>query len=808
MIPRQRSIALIALTLCAATTRAQEVTGIVRAEAGRAPLPGAIVILGSPSGARMGATLSDEVGRYRLRAPSAGTFTLRVDVVGYSSVTTPPFPIDSGASVTRDVLFPFKRTELPRVAVTASTTCARVSGDAGDAPGLWAEARKTLEAASLAIDMRRFNVAIRRFERTIGLPDSVLRASRTWTQTGVSQNPFESLSPETLARDGFSTGRDTARFYYAPDAKVLLSDAFVDTHCFGTRRGGVAGAVGLTFRPLRTGTRVDIDGVLWLDSATSELRTLEYGYVPRVHGQNVGGGFVSFTRYPSGVWGVQRWAIRLPVIHVYENRRRPDGALGRFSDTVVAAIHEVGGEVLAAGASIASASTSDSRFSGTVFDSTLGAPLPSAIVTIEGLGRTATTNSAGEFVFDSLAEDGEVRVRAWHPRLDSLGLSAPTGMVRLRRRAAATRDFTIPGVHAVRHRCQNKPPNADRVIMGTVRSGSDSTQPLPAVEVVLLERRGITASGADSLVRHTEMSNEVGRYGFCNVKPGSQAWLLVRTGSDWSEPRHVGDIAPPVEIVPLRAASVSDRERTSAQLASPGSPAVILGRTVGSTSIARVSGWVLLPENVSTTVQVLVDDVVRGTVSTEGSFDIGLVPVGPHKLTFRSPTLAIRHIMVDIQNGQSHLLVAALKLAPVVVVVQKPAAVDPRLADFRRRRTSGGGVFIDRAEIERRNPRTLTDLMRGVQGVQVRTRGGATRYVSTHFRRISQGAVSDDDGTCEMMIYLDGQPYSLDGGDAEIRVRVDALAAIEVYVSAASVPREYAGANAACGVILLWTRVS
>jgi len=801
VIQHYRSIVLLVLAVCATPTRAQEVTGTVRAEVGRAPLAGAIVILGSPSGARMGATLTDDAGRYRLRAPSAGQFMLRVDVIGYRSVTTPPFPIDSGASVTRDILFAFVRTELPRVAVLASSSCARVNGDAGDAPGLWAEARKALEATSLAIDERRFNVAIRRFERTIGLPDSVLQATRTWTQTGVSQNPFESLSPETLARNGFSSIRDSSRFYYAPDAKVLLSGAFVETHCFGTRRGATAGAVGLTFRPLRTSARVDIDGVLWLDSATSELRLLEYRYLPRVAAQDVGGGSVSFARYPSGVWGVQRWVIRLPVLHVYENRRRPDGALGAFSDTVVAAIHEAGGEVIAAGSGAASGAAADARLSGTVFDSTLGAPLPGAIVTIEGLGRTAMTNNAGEFFFDSLAEEGEVRLRAWHPRLDSLGFPAPTARVQLRRRVASTAHFTTPGTNAVRHRCQGSPRNAPRVIMGVVRSGSDTTQHLPAVEVVLLERRGTTAGGADSLVRHTEMSNEVGRYGFCDVRPGSQAWLLVRTGSDWSEPRHVGDIAPTVEIVPLRGVVTPDQ---SVAGPSPGAPAVILGRTVGATSIARVGGWVLLPENVSAAVQVLVDDIARGTVSTEGSFDIGLIPVGTHKLTFRAPTLAVRHIMVDVQAGQSHLLVVALRIAPTVIVVQKPAVVDQRLTDFRRRRTGGGGVFFDRVEIERRNPRTLTDLLRGVPGVQIQSRSGLTHYVSSHIRRLG----TDNEGACDMMIYLDGQPFSLEGGDAEVRVRVDVLAAVEVYVSAGSVPREYAGVNAACGVILLWTRVS
>ena len=163
---------------------------------------------------------------------------------------------------------------------------------------------------------------------------------------------------------------------------------------------------------------------------------------------------MTFGRYPSGVWGVQRWTIRLPVLHVTDNRRRPDGALGRFIDTVVVAVREVGGEVIAAGASATAASSTPTQLRGTVFDSTTGAPLAGAMVTIEGFGRTAETDSEGRFVFDSLVDDGEVRLRAWHPRLDSLGMPAITQRTQIRRRAENAATLHVPGVSAVaRLRC-------------------------------------------------------------------------------------------------------------------------------------------------------------------------------------------------------------------------------------------------------------------------------------------------------------------------------------------------------------------
>lgn len=796
-----RAKALLVLALPASTAGAQEVTGTVRAAAGRTPVSGAIVILAQPSGARLGATLTDDNGRFRLRAPSAGTFTLQVDVVGYRSTTTAPFALAAADSLARDVLFPFERTQLPAVAVTAASNCARVSGDAGDAPRLWSEARKTLDAARLAIDERRFNVALRRFERTIGIPDSVLRASRTWTQTAVTQNPFESLSPETVARDGFSTVRDSGRLYFAPDAAVLLSDAFVESHCFGTRRGGPDGAIGLTFRPQRVGPRIDINGVLWLDSASAELRSLEYRYVPSIGRQDVGGGIVTFGRYPSGVWGVQRWTIRLPVLHVNENTRRPDGALGRFVDTVVVAIREVGGEVVVAGSSGTATPFAGTLLRGTVFDSTQGAPLPGAMVTIEGLGRTTQADAEGRFVFDSLADDGEVRLRAWHPRLDSLGLPASIVRAQIRRRAENSADVHVPGVGAVaRLRCSRATRSTPRVITGILRAPSDSA--LPSAEVVLLQRRGLGAGGSDSLLRHTEVTSDLGRYAFCDVEPGAQTWLLARSGMDWTEPRHVrSDSVPAVQVVPLATLAP---DTTALPFEPTGAPAVILGRTLNAGRGQRIAGWVLLPEHSDATVQVVVDDVVRATAAEDGSFSVDRVAIGVRRVTFRGTRLAARNISVNVQEHQSQLLVVALRTAPVVVVQRSSPAFDQRMAEFRRRRRAGGGVFLERAEIERRNPRTLTDLLRTVQGVRVLSQGSGFRYVTSHFRRLSQAAGSSGDGTCDMMLYLDGQPFPVESGDADSRIRIEEIAAAEVYVSAGSVPRQFAGASAACGVIVLW----
>jgi hypothetical protein len=95
--------------------------------------------------------------------------------------------------------------------------------------------------------------------------------------------------------------------------------------------------------------------------------------------------------------------------------------------------------------------------------------------------------------------------------------------------------------------------------------------------------------------------------------------------------------------------------------------------------------------------------------------------------------------------------------------------------------------------------------MRTVPGVRVQSEGTGFRYISTHFRRLPQdGTGMMDEAACDMMIYVDGQPYPVERGHADARILVNEIAAMEVYVSAGSVPRQFAGTTAACGVIVIW----
>jgi len=792
--------ATLALALCLwpATIAAQAVEGVIRAAPGGEPLAGAVILLTTTDGTRLRGTLSDEAGRYRLAAPSPGSYALRIDVVGYRSVTVADLHLDAGVEAHRDLMFRFERVALPRVTVAVSSRCTAMDGhDAADAAGLWSEARKALEAAQLAIEEHRFTVTVRRYERTIGLPDSTVRAIRTWTQTAVTTNPFESLPPDSAARAGFVVRQDSSSLYYAPDAAILLSDAFVTGHCFGTRSSGPAGAVGLTFRPQALTNRVDIDGVLWLDSATAELRSLEYRYVPSVGRPPVGGGNVAFGRYPTGQWGVRSWAIRLPVLRVTESRRRPDGALGRFVDTVVTALREEGGEVLTSVAPLGAAT----RLTGVVFDSTLGTPLAGATVTLEGFARAVRTDAQGRFVVDSLPDGGEARVRVSHPRLDSLGLGAPVRMVRIRRGQETTEDIAVPGVSAVaRARCRSSDWASSRVVTGLLQYVDDST-PAANVDVTLLERRTSDGGGTDILRRFTGYSNDVGRYAFCAAAPGSATWLVAHGEAGWGVPVFVGLEPPPVSIVPLGVPGRGAQADSSLMRYAPGG--TILGRTINE-GAPRIAGWVLRAPDATGAVDILLDGAARGSTFDDGAFRIDPITGGMHTLVFRAPGHDDTRLSVQVEPAQSQLLLVVLRQRPVVVVQRQPGMRSTWLDEFQRRRRAGNGVFFDRSDLVARNAQSLADVLRTVPGVRVLMGNQGNRYVSARFRRLGPPIDGDDGSACEMMFYVDGQPFPVETASADVRIRVSEIAAMEVYASATSVPRQFAGATAACGVIVIW----
>jgi len=115
------------------------------------------------------------------------------------------------------------------------------------------------------------------------------------------------------------------------------------------------------------------------------------------------------------------------------------------------------------------------------------------------------------------------------------------------------------------------------------------------------------------------------------------------------------------------------------------------------------------------------------------------------------------------------------------------------LAEFERRRARGMGFFFTREEIERRHSTTLSDLMRGVPGVQTTCRRGACVI---QLSRSPRG--------CRPEYYLDGFPASFSVGPD---FPLTGIYGIEVYRTASETPAEFRKPELRCGVVLIWSRM-
>lgn len=128
---------------------------------------------------------------------------------------------------------------------------------------------------------------------------------------------------------------------------------------------------------------------------------------------------------------------------------------------------------------------------------------------------------------------------------------------------------------------------------------------------------------------------------------------------------------------------------------------------------------------------------------------------------------------------------------PMVSVEAKPS-LGPRFANFERRKATGAGHYVVREEIERGGFANLQEVARGVRGVTVECGGG----LGCHIRMVRAPM------QCLPEYVVDDNVDNTFGPTIPVRD----IEALEFYTGPADVPGEYAGRNAGCGVVVIWTR--
>jgi hypothetical protein len=579
-LPRRailQSALALALILLPAATAAQQVRGTVVDAASGTPVEGGLIRLVDDTGTSLPPRLTGAGGTYRLDAPAPGRYRVEAERIGYRRTISEPVELTGEVPVELHLAIEVEPVPLTGITVEGSQRC-RIRQEISQAAArLWVEARRALTATALTSEEEVLRFQHTRWRRELDpIHLTVLEEDRT-ERSGASANPIQSLPAADLQANGYiRPAPDGGHLYYAPDAQVLLSDAFMDDHCFTVEEGrrDNSGLVGLGFQPVPGRTVPDVEGVLWLDRETAELRHLELRHtrqpypVPTRHL----GARVEFEGLPTGHWIVRRWWIRMPLVGMTRSRFQDRD----LESLELQAIIEDGGEIfdvrtlrgmaaLRSGGTIRGVVTDSSAVAATEGFAGPPRPLEGARVALNGTMYTARTDESGQFRMEGLPE-GTYQAFISHPRLDSLAMNSPTVAVRVERGGEAEIHLAVPSAPTIlSQHCPDMEPDAGAAV-GQVLDREDRPARSARVEVSWSHFHLPGQDGRDPRSDIREWMEGIalpldtrGRFRLCDVP----AEMILRLQAVWTEgddPEQRARRRPgPIEIVVIPPGGLAAR---------------------------------------------------------------------------------------------------------------------------------------------------------------------------------------------------------------------------------------------------------
>jgi hypothetical protein len=190
---------------------------------------------------------------------------------------------------------------------------------------------------------------------------------------------------------------------------------------------------------------------------------------------------------------------------------------------------------------------------------------------------------------------------------------------------------------------------------------------------------------------------------------------------------------------------------------------------------------------------------IRGVADSGGRFQLTNLTPGTTSVLVRRLGFTPKRIGVTLAEGRADSVHVILALLPFELAgINTEAAPIGRMADFERHRVNGQGIYIDRAELEKRRTPRLSDVLRRVPGVRI-----LTDRTGRPLLRMGRSSMGRD---CPPEFWIDGVRAQFLGVDD---VPVSDIEALEVYRGPSGLPPEFNSrfTNAQCGAIIIWTRV-
>ncbi len=184
-----------------------------------------------------------------------------------------------------------------------------------------------------------------------------------------------------------------------------------------------------------------------------------------------------------------------------------------------------------------------------------------------------------------------------------------------------------------------------------------------------------------------------------------------------------------------------------------------------------------------------------------GNFQMLAMPVGAVRLIalrigYAPETVSVV-VAAAVEAHAEFVMTSTAQTLPEEIVVADP--LRGKMGSFNRRKARGVGAFVTRADIEKRQPNALSEMLRYLPGVSV-TQRMAGEPQPVHMQRSVNSTMQS---SCVVQLYVDGHPYPNGNVDD---FSPNSVEGVEVYKSASEIPADFRTRDAMCGLISIWTR--
>jgi hypothetical protein len=436
---------------------------------------------------------------------------------------------------------------------------------------------------------------------------------------------------------------------------------------------------------------------------------------------------------------------------------------------------------------------------GSAFDSVAMRPLDGALIQLVSASdptqlKSATANARGAFTIDSVRV-GTYLLGFLHPKLDSLGIEAPLLRVDVQTSGEILAAVAIPSSNTLIARACGPTAASEAVTLftGTVRTANGAPLAAPARVRTQWTEISVGATGIDRRTPSRVITTSAtGAFAICGVPATGGFMARAFSGSDSSG---TIELETPKNRLLNRDIVIGASIRVAGKASATGPSSTLKGSGVLRGIARSPNGQPIRGARVS-----LWGSGRTDSTNASGQFSMQAVPTGTYTIEARALGYYPRRMAVDIPEVGEGLADLALDVfVPTIDTMRVRAnrnGLDPYAEFEKRRKSSMGGYFIDEAQLNKRTPMFMSDLVRAVPGISI------TPAELNGDRVLMRGSAGS--GSCVPTVFLNGLRVFSENGVLDDVVNPQDVRGVEIYSRAGSTPPQFTSFNG-CGSIVIWT---